>query len=341
MHSEITTGADTRPLLYDVFCGGGGCSKGYQMAGFRVIGIDVKCCKTYPGDGFLQMGWQEFMAGYMRGEYGEAAAFHASPECQGYCALSHFATKPHNMEIPQVRAALQATGKPYVIENVERARSVMRDPLLLCGSMFGLQTDCGAQLRRHRLFEIGIGARRARIVPDGPQQLGLFDDPDELLIRSPGPCRHGDVHISVQGHEATNEKVRMQARKRTSGRTISVIGSQARDPQAERERYRPRTIGIYGHSKDSRTISVAGACAEARGAAANANIKPQTITVTGSTPQQNVVRIIQRETFSIKEAQTAMGISWLSMRWLSQAIPPAFAKWIGRQIMAWVLEGRH
>ena len=47
--------------------------------------------------------------------------------------------------IAPVRELLQATGLPYVIENVEHAP--LRDPLRLCGSSFGLP------LRRHRLFE--------------------------------------------------------------------------------------------------------------------------------------------------------------------------------------------
>jgi DNA (cytosine-5)-methyltransferase 1 len=39
------------------------------------------------------------------------------------------------------------TGLPYVIENVVGACDELRDPVMLCGTMFGLR------LYRHRLFE--------------------------------------------------------------------------------------------------------------------------------------------------------------------------------------------
>lgn len=48
-----------------------------------------------------------------------------------------------------MRERLQVAGVPYIIENVERALPELRDPVLLCGSMFGLHVE------RHRLFELG------------------------------------------------------------------------------------------------------------------------------------------------------------------------------------------
>jgi DNA (cytosine-5)-methyltransferase 1 len=53
-----------------------------------------------------------------------------------------------------MRAMLQAAGRPYIIENVEGARAYLKNPITLCGSMFGLKAPDGAQLRRHRLFEV-------------------------------------------------------------------------------------------------------------------------------------------------------------------------------------------
>lgn len=57
------------------------------------------------------------------------------------------------------------------------------------------------------------------------------------------------------------------------------------------------------------------------------------ITVTGGTPQTNTVRNRVRETFSIEEARFAMGIDWMPMSALSQAIPPAYSEFIGRQVL--------
>lgn len=47
----------------------------------------------------------------------------------------------------------------------------------------------------------------------------------------------------------------------------------------------------------------------------------------------NVVRNTLRETFTVDEARAAMGIDWMPMKSLSQAIPPAYGAWIGRQAL--------
>lgn len=55
--------------------------------------------------------------------------------------------------IAESRTVLEELGLPFVIENVEDARDELKNPILLCGSMFGLRTY------RHRLFEAGGGFR--------------------------------------------------------------------------------------------------------------------------------------------------------------------------------------
>lgn len=287
-----------RPRLLDLFCGGGGSSVGYHRAGFDVTGCDIAPQKRYPFR-LLVMGWREALERHGH----EYDAFGASPECQGYCSLSHFVTRPHNMEIPEVREALRATGKPYVIENVPGALKHMVSPLMLCGSMFGLQTDCGAQLRRHRLFESNV------------------------LLMSPGHCRHGQVTIAVQGYEATNE-----AARRGSRRTIGVTGSGNAVSGGK-----TRVISVSGHTAENpatadhgRTISVVGQ--KAKDPAAERR-KYRTVTVTGSTAQQNTVRNTERETFSVEEARVAMGIDWMVTSELSQAVPPSYTQFIGSQLL--------
>ncbi len=138
-----------KPLLYDVFCGAGGATKGYQRAGFRVIGIDNKPQKHYCGDGFILMDALEFLDRYNTGEFERAAACHASPPCQRYsnCTPMRYRAN-HSDLIAIVRNKLNQTGKPYVIENVENARRLLINPVKLCGSAFGLN------IRRHRYFEI-------------------------------------------------------------------------------------------------------------------------------------------------------------------------------------------
>ena len=138
------------PRLLDLFCGAGGAAKGYQRAGFYVVGVDIKPQPRYCGDEFVQadaMTWDAL--DIFEGRFD---AIHASPPCQAYCALK---TMPNKREHPELIAPMReiftATGLPWVIENVFGAPLI--SPLLLCGSQFGLQAANGYALRRHRYFE--------------------------------------------------------------------------------------------------------------------------------------------------------------------------------------------
>ena len=131
--------------LLDLYCGVGGAGYGYQQAGFDVIGVDIADQPRYAGNMFIQMDAIEFVK-----EYGHKFdAIHASPPCQRYSALSS-GTNARTEQYPDLlhptRLALQAVGKPFVIENVIGAE--MREDLLLCGLMFGLKVF------RHRKFEL-------------------------------------------------------------------------------------------------------------------------------------------------------------------------------------------
>ncbi len=63
-------------------------------------------------------------------------------------------------------------------------------------------------------------------------------------------------------------------------------------------------------------------------------LKRRAMSVTGNTPQTNTVRNTTRETYSIADARAAIGIPWMPMAYLSQAIPPSYGEWIGRQALA-------
>lgn len=148
----LFTYSGNKPLAYDVFCGAGGATKGYQEAGFYVVGIDVKPQKNYCGDEFIQMDALEFLSRLLAGEYPEPFFTHASPPCQGYSKTKSihnkkpWGNKKYPLLIEPTRELLKQVGKPYVIENVEDAP--LFNYLMLCGSMF-------PELRvyRHRIFE--------------------------------------------------------------------------------------------------------------------------------------------------------------------------------------------
>ncbi len=136
---------EMKPLLYDVFCGAGGCTVGYQRAGFYVVGIDKDSQPRYPGDDFIQMDALEFLEKLLNGEYPEPTLISTSPPCQVYSVTKDLSNGNHPDLVGPIRAALQTIGLPYVIENVPGAPLV--NPIKLCGTMFDLR------VLRHRLFE--------------------------------------------------------------------------------------------------------------------------------------------------------------------------------------------
>lgn len=210
---------------------------GYARAGFDVVGVDLAPQRRYPF-AFIQADVlaldPRFVASF--------DAIHASPPCQAHTSMKamHNA-KPHMDLVPQTRAMLAASGRPYIIENVVGAP--LLDPVMLCGSMFGLGVE-DAELRRHRLFEASFS------------------------LSAPA-CRHGERD------------------------TIGIYGGHVRN------RRRCRSFGIYGEGcRDSRRKFDKGVA-----------------------------------DFSIDQGRAAMEIDWMTVAELSQAIPPAYTRFLGEQLL--------
>lgn len=127
--------------LLDLFCGAGGASMGYHRAGFDVVSVDIAPQPRYPFR-FIQ----EDAIQYLAKHWQEYDVIHASPPCQRYSSITPDKSKHPNL-IPLVREMLVETGKPYIIENVPGAKDFLKNPIMLCGTMFGLDVI------RHRLFE--------------------------------------------------------------------------------------------------------------------------------------------------------------------------------------------
>lgn len=124
--------------------------------GFEITGIDIKPQPHYPFQ-FIQADALE----YLRDHGHEYDYIHTSPPCQRYSTMTRGRWQDridnHPDLIAPTRELLIRTGKPYDIENVPGARHLLINPIMLCGTMFGLQTRHGSQLRRHRFFELSWG----------------------------------------------------------------------------------------------------------------------------------------------------------------------------------------
>ncbi|GAA5615854.1 class I SAM-dependent methyltransferase [Streptomyces platensis] len=139
-----------RPRVLAAFCGVGGDTAGYLAAGFHVTGVDLAPQPRYVGDAFHQGDAIEFI----RVHGAEFDFIHAGPPCQFDCTLTAGTNAAKRSGYPDLleptRAALEATGRPYVIEQPPgRASKRMRVDVTLCGEMFGLA------VLRHRNFELG------------------------------------------------------------------------------------------------------------------------------------------------------------------------------------------
>ena len=125
--------AHRRLKALDLFCCSGGVSRGLMDAGFHVTGVDIDHQPRYVGDRFIRGDVLSLDLAFLQ----SFDFIWSSPPCQALSAMKvlHNA-KPHLNLIPQTRELLEASGKPYVIENVEGAREYLIDPILLCGTIY-------------------------------------------------------------------------------------------------------------------------------------------------------------------------------------------------------------
>jgi DNA (cytosine-5)-methyltransferase 1 len=230
--------------LLDLFCGAGGCSEGYHRAGFEVVGVDIKQQKHYPFEFHQEDALTYPLDGF--------DVVHASPPCQRFSVLrrGRWQDRDHADLLSPTRQRLVDSKKLFIIENVPG--SPLINPIVLCGTMFGLETKHGSQLRRHRLFETSF-----------PVFLDMV-------------CNHK--------------------------RGASVIGVYGGGQHPQRRKI-PATIGVYGH--------------------------------TGGSSKRDYLDF---SCFTTQDRRDAMGINWMTGAELSQAIPPAYTEFIGKQLIRFLEE---
>lgn len=138
----------SRPRILDLCCCQGGASRGYVDAGFDVVGVDINPQPRYPFD-FVKA---DAIAVLLDHHFIQTFdAIHASFPCQAFLTGTLSPAIPVPDLVTPGRALLNATGLPWVMENVMSAPLDEYRSVYLCGGMFGLRTY------RHRRFEYGGG----------------------------------------------------------------------------------------------------------------------------------------------------------------------------------------
>lgn len=136
-----------KPLYLDLFSCEGGMAMGAHRAGCHVVCVDFSPQPRNPFE-FYQGDALEFVAQHGH----EFDIIGASPPCEFGCRMFNPVKgrdKKHLNLIPATRELLQASGKPYVIENVKANRKHLINSIKLTGSMFAATN----KLFRDRYFE--------------------------------------------------------------------------------------------------------------------------------------------------------------------------------------------
>ena len=190
----------SRPLLLDLFCGAGGCSVGYDRAGFDVVGVDIDPHPDYPytlivGDALDQLYRLTL-------DSKRLVAIHASPPCQAYTTMSNRARGDWPDLVRPTIDALTGwaswSGGAWVVENVPGARREMPSTsITLHGGMFGLGVD------RPRLFASNV-MLLAPVAPRIADPVGVYGNhPDgrRLFTRKDGTSQYAAKSLE-EGCEA-------------------------------------------------------------------------------------------------------------------------------------------
>jgi DNA (cytosine-5)-methyltransferase 1 len=75
----------SRPRLLDTFCGAGGCTVGYQRAGFDVVGVDIEPHPDYPSELIVADALDVLTDTTFLGDFD---VVHASPPCPRYSSVT-------------------------------------------------------------------------------------------------------------------------------------------------------------------------------------------------------------------------------------------------------------
>lgn len=149
------------------------------MAGYHVTGVDIRPQPRYCGDVFIQ-------ADAMAVDWSGYDLIWASPPCQRYSRMTPIKIRSDHPDLlPVVLDRLRVQPTRYIVENVQGTQHMMRAPVFLCGTMFGLN------IQRHRWFEIG-NANVFFLLP---------------------PCNHNGRAVLISGTDSEGREPSVEARR--------------------------------------------------------------------------------------------------------------------------------
>lgn len=284
------------PRALDLYCGGGGASEGLLRAGFDVVGVDLdpKRARAYNrGPGNPER--HERPAAFIPMDALTFLDYEIERRRVTGAARFEFIWASPPCQAHSILRKLQP-GREY-----PDLIPATRERLQAAGIPYAIENVPGAPLGG--FLTLLCGTMFGLQTPDGRAELRrhrLFETSWPIALRP--ACQHGQRVRVVTGHTACDQRA-INGRRR---KVVCVGGGKAMSG---------------GMSKST------------RGKGFEEYQARRAISVTGNTAQTNTIRNTERETFSTDDARHAMGIDWMAMKDLSQAIPPAYAEWIGKRAL--------
>jgi C-5 cytosine-specific DNA methylase len=338
-----------RPIALDLFCGAGGVGTGLKQAGFKtVIGVDIEPRPTYArlkGMHFVQGDVRALTPAQLRG----FDLVWASPPCQAHCGIIPKAQREAHQErwqkegrhlnlIPSTRKLLVASGRPYIIENVMGARRELRSPIMLCGTMDVFKED---ELRvfRRRLFESNLPLKQPqRVCPTQGYSLGALAPKHSVPLPKTEKLRAGARWTLPSGFE--QREVHYPSREGTGQIDFVFVPHTPTRIKQVRDMFNRgyarslvEALRACGHLVPMTKAEIAADKKRYKDELANL-VKPSGAS-TGTAVQIWPVWGLSKTRGSTEEWAEAMGgLHWMSRREVKESIPPAYARYLGKQIIA-------
>ncbi len=288
--------------LLDLYCGAGGAALGYHRAGFdEIVGVDIASQPRYPFT-FVQAEALEYAAEH--GHYYDA--IHASPPCQGY-SIMHYLPWLRGRDYPLLILPtiemMEALGKPYVVENVMGARHGAKGLKKRGLESHGLKagwlcgTMFGLPFYRHRLF----ATNWMWLAPGHPRhKLNLHPRSERYVYGG-----------TVKGLPGGAAGLDVKPRDATRGSGLTRFENPVNTNWRETHDGTPGVRMRPGYERVPFSY-------------------PTLANWQGNGAQGNGVGIGHAKGWHL--AAEAMGIDWMKREELTQAIPPTYTEFIGRQL---------